>query len=149
MQHCVSHTFVQFKWKLSRQKTVTQPVCLQSSGDPFEMFNTFFGGGGMGGLGGGGGQQKFKVNMGGGGMGGGGMGGGGIEDLLMGGVCTLPCNTQACAKHASGIMMCFSTTVPTLHMAPCNFLPSIGRSCKLAHTCKHYHASDSRCHAAS
>ncbi|DBA98372.1 TPA: hypothetical protein ACH3X3_012387 [Trebouxia sp. C0006] len=56
----------------------------QSSGDPFEMFNTFFGGGGMGGMGGGGGQQKFKMNMGGGGMGGGGMGGGGIEELLMG-----------------------------------------------------------------
>jgi len=86
VQHYVSHTFVQFKWKLSRQKTVTQPVCLQSSGDPFEMFNTFFGGGGMGGGGGGGGQQKFKMNMGGGGMGGGGMGGGGIEELLMGGM---------------------------------------------------------------
>ena len=50
------------------------------------MSNTFFGGGGMGGMGGGGGQQKFKMNMGGGGMGGGGMGGGGIEELLMGGM---------------------------------------------------------------
>ena len=57
---------------------------LQGSGDPFEMFNTFFGGGmgGMGG-GGGGGQQRMKFNMGGGG---GGMGGGGIEEILMGGI---------------------------------------------------------------
>ena len=53
---------------------------LQGSGDPFEMFNTFFGGG-MGN--GGGGQQKMKFNMGGGGSG---MGGGGIEELLMGGM---------------------------------------------------------------
>lgn len=84
VQHYVSCSVVQFRLELSRQKTVTQQVCLQSSGDPFEMFNTFFGGGGMGGMGGGGGgQQKFKVNM-----GGGGMGGGGIEDLLMGGMCT-------------------------------------------------------------
>ena len=86
IKHHVSHTSVQSKWALSRQKTVTHQVCLQGSGDPFEMFNTFFGGSGRGGMGGGGGQQKFKVNMGGGGMGGG-MGGGGIEDLLMGGMC--------------------------------------------------------------
>lgn len=61
---------------------------LQGSGDPFEMFNNLFGGG-MGGMGGAGrgGQQKMKFNMGGGG--GGGMGGGGIEELLMGGRCTL------------------------------------------------------------
>ena len=86
------------------------------------MFNTFFGGGGMGGMGGGGGQQKFKMNMGGGGMCGGGMGGGGIEELLMGGMYKLSCNTHACGKLASGIMMCFSNTVPTLRMAPCIFL---------------------------
>ena len=58
------------------------------------MFNTFFGGGGMGGMGGSG-QQKFKMNMGGGGMGGGGMGGGGIEELLMGGMCI--CHAICCA----------------------------------------------------
>lgn len=47
-------------------------VCaVQSSGDPFEMFNSFFGGGGMGG------GQRFKVNM-----GGGGGGGGGFEDVF-------------------------------------------------------------------
>ncbi|KAG2453652.1 hypothetical protein HYH02_001865 [Chlamydomonas schloesseri] len=52
-------------------------------GDPFEMFNMFFGGGGGGmggGMGGGGGQRRAQFNMGGmgGGMGGGfgGMGGG-------------------------------------------------------------------------
>eukprot|EP00198_Chlamydomonas_reinhardtii_P007615 XP_001696952.1 DnaJ-like protein [Chlamydomonas reinhardtii] len=51
-------------------------------GDPFEMFNMFFGGGGGGGgMGGGmGGQRRAQFNMGGGGMGGGfgGMGGGGM-----------------------------------------------------------------------
>ena len=54
---------------------------MQGSGDPFEMFNSFFGGGGMGGggMGGGGmgGGQRFTVNM-----GGGGMGGGGMEDIF-------------------------------------------------------------------
>ena len=60
---------------------------LQGSGDPFEMFNNLFGGG-MGGMGGAGqGGQRMKANMGGGG--GGGMPGGGIEEILMGGVCTL------------------------------------------------------------
>lgn len=49
---------------------------MQSSGDPFEMFNSMFGGG-MGGMGGG--QPRMKVNM-----GGGGMGGGGLEDILGG-----------------------------------------------------------------
>lgn len=52
------------------------------------MFNNLFGGG-MGGMGGAGqGGQRMKFDTGGGG--GGGMpGGGGIEDILMGGVCTL------------------------------------------------------------
>ena len=52
------------------------------------MFNNLFGGG-MGGMGGPSqGGQRMKFNMGGGG--GGGMpGGGGIEDILMGGVCSL------------------------------------------------------------
>ena len=99
VQLYIPHALVQYKRKFSRLKTVTQQVCLQSSGDPFEMFNTFFGGGGMGGMGGSG-QQKFKVNMGGGGMGGGGMGGGGmggggIEELLMGGMCI--CHATCCA----------------------------------------------------
>ncbi len=105
-QHYVSHAFVHIKW--SSQNAVTQPVCLQSSGDPFEMFNTFFGGGGMGGMGGGGGQQKFKMNMGGGGMGGGGMGGGGmggggIEELLMGGMdnCHATCRSVVSTPLAS------------------------------------------------
>lgn len=74
---------------------------LQGSGDPFEMFNNLFGGG-MGGMGGGGrgGQQKMKFNMGGGG--GGGMGGGGIEELLMGGRCTLDVcqDTQSATRSA-------------------------------------------------
>ena len=61
---------------------------LQGSGDPFEMFNNLFHGG-MGSMGGAGqGGQRMKFNRGGGG--GGGMpGGGGIEEILMGGVCTL------------------------------------------------------------
>ena len=54
-------------------------------GDPFEMFNMFFGGGGGGGMGGGG--MRFEFGGGGGGMGGGfpggfgGMGGGGMGGM--------------------------------------------------------------------
>ena len=68
IKQVISWTGVSIVWPL-----------LQSSGDPFEMFNAFFGGG-MGGAGGG--QQRVKFNM--GGSGGGGMGGGGIEDILGG-----------------------------------------------------------------
>ena len=66
------------------QTHLNLPVCAQQQlqGDPFEMFNMFFGGGGGGGgMGGGmGGQRRAQFNMGGGGMGGGfgGMGGGGM-----------------------------------------------------------------------
>lgn len=48
------------------------PSHLQGSGDPFEMFNSFFGGAASSGPGAS--QKTFRMNMGG--------GGGGLEDIM-------------------------------------------------------------------